>query len=51
MCMGVDLPVSVYTRSSEEGFRFLETRLTDGCELPQQCWELNLYFLKQKPNC
>jgi hypothetical protein len=31
MCMGVDLPVSLCTRISEESFRFLEIRLTN-CE-------------------
>ena len=31
-------------RRPEEGIRIPETRVTDGCEPPCGCWELNLSY-------
>ena len=49
MCMGV-LPTCMSFhhmlawcfQRPEEGFEFPETKVIDGCELPFDCWELNL---------
>jgi hypothetical protein len=47
MCMSA-LPTCIYvhvhiscTQGSEEGIRTLGTGVTDGCELPGWCWDLN----------
>ena len=34
---------------TKEGGRSPQSGLRDGCELPRECWELNLGLLKEKP--
>ena len=50
ICMGV-LParMSVSVQRPEEGTQSSGTRVTDGCELPGGCWELNLSPLEEQP--
>ena len=50
-CMSLDHMHARCLRRAEEGVEFPGTRVTGGCELPWQCWELSPHHSEEQQLC